>query len=556
MASSQAKYCFFVVLLCIITPILVGYAWPESEGTQSLYLTENRKNITPDLAISDIDYYTELTDIYTNNSKIYVDDTGTSFVNANNFVADTLNNTGVPAWGYFTTTQSVGYLDSSGNLEIQIYTTLDNLAALIESGSNEHPTKLVVTFPGTITAEYLGNEIRALVGYPDSGAVYVIADDNSVIAVPYEIYDPVLDLSGSAYSNVLPNIQWFFGANYFVDTSKGYQLQQLPGNKEYVWYNGYTNSQIDIVYETYDDFFVMLKFPRNGGQVSIAVSDSDEIELNAGGSTQSLGTIDQYPYIVLRVDVDRQSVSLSGLPAMTKFTDPYLDRMMNTITANLFLEDFSYIKMRSIMSTDLHYMVTRTMSSLAMVNGINDLEMNTRSYIYGDFQIDIQGVQLAPIDQYRSSTWPGSIRFGNANVMAEGRINADRTIDWYNNGSLDIDNAPMKTTIQYIGNDLFINGIRFGNGGLDDVKLYLYGSWIAQVYMSDIVTETIPDYGWSAGGFGLDDDGFCIVGLITSVMSGLACMLAGKRSGNKATLVLITSMMCGFVYLLILMDGF
>ena len=559
--KNQARVCLIVVLMCVICPILTGFVWPVSEGTETVYNVEKTQNITDDYMTGTVDLYGEFTDIYANNINIFAQHEDDGYMMSAQPAALTLTDTGLPAlnpYGNYIMTYHanqdpyeisdidsfIDYLNPHAGKVYGVVFMIGDWDEIDIDGTDGEVAYSFIYYPGSKTYQYLDQDYQWLTPVTGvTGITYCATDGSYDINVQYliELTSPV----------------------HYADLSKGFILYNANETfgVDNVWLNGYENSMVDILFKTHADMDIYLKFrnQRIGGGFEtlwMYVDDyTDSIRFYLNGDAMILGSIDDYPYILLRFDASNDVISLSGLPGMTSYMDSYESMIRKTVSMDYPLSDIHYILMKNAWhGVEITYYIPKTISNITHVTGINNKSNNIS--LYGDglnYQVTLKLPQLYPTDEFYPDYF-GSISFAGA----YGHVNKDKTVTWsYNNQN--ICTVPLENmTIQVIdGTKIYVNGnfIYDSVSFLSSADLLLRGQWLVNIYYSQLVPSTHPAYDWLPGGFGLDESAYCIVGLMTAVSMGIIGMVVGRRTGSSAAAVMLTAGICGSVYMIILMNG-
>lgn len=101
---------------------------------------------------------------------------------------------------------------------------------------------------------------------------------------------------------------------------------------------------------------------------------------------------------------------------------------------------------------------------------------------------------------------------------------------------------------------VYVNGVLIATN-VASPFVTLGGTWNTSVILSDMDSYTYWTYSKDAGGFGLDVVGFCTVGLITSIGAFLAAVVAGRRSGGRFALLALVAGICAAFFLLMISNN-
>lgn len=550
---NNGKLCALIVMLCVIAPCAVGFAWPTSQGTITNYEVGSGTNISADLYNGNVSVFSEYTDIFNNNEYVL-----TSAVNTYppfNSLArvETTSVTAAPnidsSWHHLIITS-----DNDGYYEVNPVTFAAGIT----------PTPDVIMWDSTGADEIdigsSGEVANKVIYYPKSNQMYyVVANNVSLQQTPVDNFIVVYSQPNTTYYlYYTTSIYSGSGASY-VDLNYGFEL---PGYYSF-WYNGYNNRSIDILLKptantASDATFNLKDSSNNSTTITISNNSSNAIYYSiqqTGGINYSgtLGDITFYPYVLVNIDYQTQTISISGLSGMTSFLDDYSGAIRKTITKPwAYPTEFEKMLVSGNANQAYSWFVPRTVSAIGSVPGISGIgsSFDFRNYTGDNAQIQLKNVQIFPttpigfqIKINNATTYYGSIDI-------TGRLHfPDTVLDSY----FDINNL----TIGLIGNTIYLNGTPTieSTTAITSCKVFFADSWLLSVYYYPIHDVIQPSYSWSIGGFGLDTAGFCAVGLIAAFGSGIAAALYGRRSGTKVTLVTLTSILCGAVFLVLLMQN-
>ena len=562
---NNAKLCGLVVMLCVIAPVCVGYAWPVDAGENTIYEVGYQSNITKDIANGDVNVYTEFIDPFVNNWNVFEDNidgvyTSGIYDQVNAPDTTTGNYSSIPAYAGFLDPVQVTS-DSSGYYSINDINQWldDNYPVSVATGAlpSEY-TGAVLFSVGSWDNLYVGNFIdaRAVIYYPSSNTLFYITSDEKMylnewntsvifygdVSTSYDVNCTLFVLQEKIIQSYPP---------LFVDTKFGFNVP-TRGNGTPYWYNGYTNASADILFKL-----------NRGNEVSMYIGDSNEkIRINVDawgditvyslGDSQFLGSVDNFPYILVTPNAYQNKVEVVGLIGLSDFIDDYNLHKRLTITIDQDIDPFTYMTIYDSGSYDEgkpKYYIPRTFSNISTTQGINNGSVDLKLYANdGDGQIRFGSLTVWP-----EGSQVIEVRANGSNFY--GSITEDGTLTF--NGTETFTGSIKNLIISSIGDTVYFNGkatiVR--SSYIYDCVISLNGEWLGQIYYADLTGSTSPTYSWIPGGFGLDVGGFCMCGLMTSGGSGLACMLYGRRSGGKALLVGITATICAAVYLVLLMTS-
>lgn len=565
-----------VVLLAVIAPVLIGYAWPVSAEQETIYNVLNTQDITADYSKGTVNIYQDYYDLYANNYNVYSGDGTGETILWGDVVADTYLDTytTLPYLQYLETTLTLS-AGSDGRYHIDPSTIQSFVTNNVPGGMLTRTYAIAFPTEDSSYTIYLdGVKVETVFYYTDSGIVTYLDKNFRSLNAAAGWSDIAINFGSSgSHSFSLPYAYQSLSASY-ADASKGFDLFFTDSGIQVDtprWFNGYDNQVIDLLIK-FDksntvnlDFLTNMSLGSSFVNVKAICNNSNQISLSVSSSYVSdsvqLGTRSQFPYVLLRIDANTGIISLSGMPEMTSFLDNYNNLIRKTVSidTNYTITSIKWMDFYGTGSTgDTTYLFPHTVSNVVQSTGIVDSRVNYRPRTTGDFQIQLANTIYYPIGNLGGS--------GTIQITA---IQGGNTYSYYgsidSNGDLtftgtvaDPATVPFdKAVFSFIGNNVYLNGqlvIEFPSY-MSQIYFGFIGGFILSVYYSDLEQSTHDVYGWASGGFGLDVSGFCIIGVMASIGAGLAAMLAGKRSGAKAGLILFTAMACASVYLIVLMGG-
>lgn len=539
---NDGKLCGLVVLLCVICPILVGFVWPVGTTTEQGWETGDPINISNDVINSEISVFTRYNDPFNNNMNVF--DTS---MYANEPVSVT--SSPGPAWNvslpdvHFESVTT----DSDGFYVIPDVSTWKDWASygaksVVLAGAGWEEIDI---------DDHQGQVADLIVFYPETERMFFRTDNGHEFIAFNDSWKLTFSASTSGVQTL--NIPYIiYTMNDYVDLSAGFEM---PWSAD--WFNGYENKAANIILSTTDSssradltFIDEKIYNTNNIKASVRVSSGDISLYVYDNSTliysEYLGSNSVYDKVLLSIDYDSKTVSLSGLRGMASFIGDYQGAIRETITCNL----DNPILFRSIQiyedTGDVIWYVADTVSGVSSTPGSHDYFLNLRDYsATGSLQINLRSVQIHSDDIaiiVNSTAYVGTI---------EGNTLTIRTDDGYLTVPLN------NLIIGLIDNKVYLNGNPISDLGtfVSSATIRFYGDWLMSVYLYHMEPVSVEGYTWLAGGFGLDVMGFCSVGLITSVGSALGLGLYGRRSGMRIGLVTMTALFCAAAYLIFMMNG-
>lgn len=506
------------LLIVIVTPMIIGWAWPTGTETVDTWTTEGDIDITPSIATADI----PILDSYAgpmNHYWLY----GNGYIDYEP-VAYSSSPSAIPKLTYTSTVEAITENPHAINLahftgyRTDFITTI-NIGIKMNDG----------TVYSCSTAVYM----------PGANAVYMIGMGHH--AEPLKASDiMVISVQGGTPLNpVLLTTREYTQTGEYVDMSKGFVLDADLAPYYLDWFNGMSNHSVEIWIRT-ASIAETSTITAGGLAVELDVTDGT---LTANG--QTLGAVAAYPYVSLVFDHDEGTATVSGLIGASSFTDSTWT-VGNAVT----IDDEIALIDSLRMSGDFEYEVKRTYSEIGTGKGIKDATIIPYDYYphyswqvsfdsparFGDF-ISIGGMPHTVIDG--TITIQDRITGERQNVPVRGMAILSLI---YNDGE---DNEPVQ--------HLYVNGVEISSLAPEkELAIILAGDWYVSVTVSDVSQGEQTGYTWTLGTFGLDRTGYCMVGLLSSITIMIGAGLWGRASGTKLMVVMITMGICAASYFLMM----
>lgn len=528
----NARLCVAIVLMCIICPILIGYAMPADQVERTQYSVDSTSNISSGLYNSDIPAYSNYNDTFNNMFAFSVSYTNLSSMLLSETEETTTTVGGWPALGE-STHQTVTL---SG-------TTIDyeDLSSHIEQGA------VFATYNGSGTAFFSNGEYTAtgLAIFPTTQQMYLY----NIGQVPNRV--PVINVTGQTLTVTSTGpFDTTFGLDSYVqaEDSSGNPLYavpssgvQIPNTYSQGWSNTFVNGSIRVIVKC--DESATLNFYRTStdyDSLSISVSGGD-LNVSMDGIDHNLGSTSVYPYVLVEYDSKNGMLNVSGLSGMTSFTDDYSDKIGNSTDYTI---DEGSFYMFTIRGSGSYYVASASIQS-GVTNAMKDVTLTPRDYYPdGAWALSFRGVAI-----YGDSiTLTGNGRSIELDIQ-DGRVQANDALGIV--GDLPVSGL----VIQRVFNDYDGSPVVTLNGqaiNMDVDSITFDGTWVPALYLSHLSASTYNEYSWLPGNFGLDQTGFCMAGIMTAFCMFLAVALYGRVSGEKTALALIVSAICGAVFIILM----
>lgn len=569
----NSNLCVIVVTVCVLCPLLVGYVWPVSTDSETIYKVGDSLDVTPEISGGTVYLYDEFKGLYENNMNVYRD-----LSNDNPSYSQWMQSVGAVSFTDVVNPVPWGYDDE----QPQIFTPTNGFYSIdvISWISNNTPPHYAdaelwsVTFTlGGWDALHIGaqdgTKVTSVIYYNQSNMMYYLNEDATeyISTTARTIY---FEGSSAVATDIVFNFAYTANQPGYYDLSMGFITPRYPHSSYDPdafgiprWFNGYTNQAIDILVSAPnatnndpDDFligsadfgaYVHIKWTSNFITFNVKDNASDAIN-----GTHSILASNDYPFILISMDARSDIITLTGIKGMDYFTDDYQNAgVTKRIFTSFELNYFTYLEMyetvQKIVVDWTRYFIPRTVSNTVSVTGISNVEFSPIEYTSDNYQIQLRNVTWWPVGNGINIYAGGSNHYGT--VDDEGNI----TFTSFNGDTVTASVNNMILT--KIGSTMYLNGVPIVNGIsiLSDIEFI--GGWLATAVFSYLEPENKDTYNWIVGGFGLDVSGFCVVGLAASVGSSLAASFYGRKSGAKVGLVMLTAAICGAVYLIILMGG-
>lgn len=506
------------LLIVIVTPMIIGWAWPSGTETVDTWTTEGNIDITPSIATTDI----PILDSYSGPMNHYwlYSDGYTSYEP----VAYASSPSAIPKLTYTSTAEAITTNPYVINLEHFTGYRTDFITAVnIAIIMNDH------TVYSCSTAVYM----------PGANAIYMIGLGHH--AEPLKASDiRSISVSGATASNpVLLTTRTYTQTGEYVDMSKGFILRSDLAPYYLDWFNGMTNHSVELWIRTAS---IAETSTITAGGLAVEL-DATDGTLTANG--QTLGAVTAYPFISIVFDHDEGTATVSGLIGASSFTDPTWT-VGNVVTIDGEIALISSLRM----SGDFEYEVKRTYSEIGTGKGIKD-------------------ATIIPYDYYPHYSWQVSFdspaRFGDfisigglPHSVFDGKIQIHDRITGERH-DVPIRGMAILSLIYYDGEEdeavqhLYVNGIEISTLAPEqELAIILAGDWYVSVTVSDVSQGEQTGYTWTLGTFGLDRTGYCMVGLLSSITIMIGAGLWGRASGTKLLVVMITMGICAASYFLMM----
>ena len=516
----------------IIVPMLVGYAWPQDKTENVGWESGDSHDITSSIKTSAIPTYaldkTVISPTWASAGSGYVDTVSGTFS-----VPSSTATTDLIEWiiaGSFTDLQSIidaAPSDAEVTASLTVATMPDSPLA---------PKRPTVGVPTSIVD---GSESTSYTNVGQLSAASVTWQDGTAISWTANTYTITPDTPAYDQRNILIYNITDTNYTYKLTVSTAYPPQpqtntaiKLPnqtirGNLS-VSLTNVTESTTTI--QDTDLTLSLITIVGPTGTITGRVTD--------GGSAvyeiPAIGTVSTIPWIRWSWDSVTDTVTMS---AMTGTVNS--GQVFKSETVSLAI---SPIKSWTVTTTATgawkpYVSAYDSYTSVGSTLGIVDAAIRGNAY-YPDGSWQVQIKQPSTIG---SSLTVGGVEYPivGGKIAIDGEEVAVRNVTILATGNGD------GTSRLYIDSYLV-------SASVTDPTVVLGGMWNGSVIISDMDSYTYYTYDKSWGSFGLDVTGFCAVGLMTSLLAFLACIVAGKRSGGRFGVLALVSGICALFFFVVL----
>lgn len=531
---STKRLCILIIVVCLITPLGVGFMLPQSTEKVITYETGNTASITSDIRNNTedytVDYYGE-----TNNSLWEMG--GINSV-ARWDVTDNANSTpfydyeaetGVSLWDYDYIDTSMAYFSGAGYVmsrgtayDLTVTITLPDGSVTTASASRAY------YIPATNFVHYRDGSVNGIYVYLGDGTKCKITTND----VSHTIY--------GLYKN--STTQW-------KDLQQGVTFNNLYYSTN--WYNGYKNYGL-----------VMNLIMEPGSQIELSLQGVLTLSRTAegmttysitGGTTQNLGN---YRYIA--VQIDTEGATIYGL-SEGRISDSPWDRIITSKHVDWtpeYYPDYTWPFM--------------TMEVILRDTLDSDNNPTVRAYVYsattvvGKYTVTID--KTIDMNNYYVDMDGFAMRFTNGTTVKAGAelvvcgvslpVTDGGTITY---GGIKHAITGMIITIVNDGNNQYANLNNIRIEGADPAtwsSVTLQGNWGSiGVSISELSGHITDVFHWESGLFALSLQAYAGIGLAAAVGSFVLCAMIGRRSGEKVFWLMVVSGCCAAFYAVLLLGS-
>lgn len=528
---NTGKAAVLIVMAVIIVPMLVGYAWPQDKAENLGWESGESHDITSSIKTSTIPTYA-------------MDKTVIS-----------------PAWA----SAGSGYVDTiSGVFTVPSSTATADLVDWIIAGAFMNLRSAIDAAPedAEITASL------TVATMPDAP----LAPKRPTVGIPTSIYD---GSESTSYTNVgqlsAASVTWQDGtaiswtANGYTITPDTPAWDQRNIEIYNVMDTNYTyRLTISTAYAPQPTTNTIIKLPNQTIRGNLSVSLTNV--------TESTTTIQDVNHGLALMTIIGPTGEISGrissgttyhdIPAIgTISTIPWVQWSWDSVTDT--------VMMAAMTGAVNSGQVFRSESQAVDIDPVQTWTITTtasgawRPYVSAYDSYTAVGSTLGIVDAairgnlyYPDGSWQIQIRQPST-------IGSSLTVGGIEypiiGGKISVDGediAVRNITILATGNgdgtsDLYVDS-RLVASSVTNPTIILGGMWNGSIILSDVDSYTYYTYDKTWGSFGLDVTGFCAVGLLTSLMAFLACIVAGKRSGGRFGLLALVAGICALFFFVVL----
>lgn len=552
-----------VVFVAIIAPLMTGFIYPSAEATETEWATDGRYiDAYPGIVNADVPNITQYNGM--NNNIMLFNGIGYDI-----YEPRRTTNVASSYPAFNTITQR--WLDTLlAHTDVYDEITVDDLWDAVTDGYTQAQINNFAYFTllGLEDVLYFSYDSEE---YPD---LMIFQNGRAML------YDPVMGKSASLTAEdtleyIYPNgtVEDAVAIGRQYDIPMRYAMVEYGFiNTPYIpsdpnsWMNGYVNHGVTMIVKTPNNANYMgIRFddvdrPAEPTDYKLAVSVSDQGVISvAYGDTSdpqtmpwaTLGSSTVYTYLLILLDESTDTLLVYGLQGMENFTSNYIEALGNVVSFEY--DGGAFTRMDFYSSFD-YYVLSASVES-------------------GTIRA-VDSAWYAPRNHYGDDDWLVSIHapsvIGSGIGFSDGVHSATYTVG--QNGMVTIPVGEEGVGKEFSVREMEITHIPDGEGGwityingevYNDLqngisnaeRIFFKGIWETGIYSYHLKVNTHTGFIWEAGGFGLDFTGYCLVGMITSFGSFLVIGLMYRQTGYGDYLAMAVSVICGLVYLVLMMDG-
>ena len=522
---STKGLCCTIALLCVIVPMIVGHIMPADRLDDQIgYESGSRVNITSDLINSGDYVAAESISVLNNYDLLQASPVQTS---------GTI--TSIPALGPIsTTTHAAGTIDLSA---YTLYTEFEpaeyvesNFTITTSDGSNGYTYFTWDPANNRLIAYTPGDYPEIITGYTSISAAFSYVTREQTLSTTVFVqpeYGSYIKTSAITWNNGSYNT----GATFII-TDNNYN----SGN----WSGTFRITSIDPEYNPSESEAPLEII------VSFGVSSGSWF-LTANNQTVNLGT---YKQVAIRLNGQSNSISMSGLVYDPNLNASIAGRELASISISPVYEDepdvtYSYYPESIAISGSANGRMVVYCSAANVITGsqpvIKDNRVGAGLYfpdhtfsvelsstaIYGS-TLTISGMEPLAVDGNK-------ITFTDLNDEEHTeRINGLILLATYDS-----------TADNY---DLFLNGYPIKEN-TNNTNIEFGGMWNLTVMIYEVTEYTYSEYVYNFSTLNISHNEYCLIGLITAVLSFVAAAMIGRRSGTKTIWCMLIAGLAFIIYL-------
>lgn len=495
------KLCGLAVIIVVIAPMLVGMVWPTDTEDKDVWTVESGTDLTPSLETRDIpvfDYYNgpmnNLTVIKT----------------------ETVNGVQVPVIQLATPADPTS-TENSYPVGTPSDTTGSSPITLASLRAIDTPR---VDITGIATVSGFTGQYDFIQFYPKTNTLVLLGSDIETVSVG--------DATITPDSSVLVRTYTITG---YMNNLEGLGAQGL-GSGSWYWTNGFENRSVEM----WATFTTPLPSYIEVGGLRLSESNGT-VTAAYGGVTETIGSA--YDYFRMRWDSSGE-VTVSGLIGVVNFGDSTYE-VGNTVTFAGTTGEQTNFQMKG---SYCKWWVMSTESAIATAKGIENGSIVPDSYFpTHQWQID-----LANPSTFGSSIGIGGLDF----AVSDSRTITVTSIEDGETTEIPVRDMKILSLILDGQQTVYINGIPIIEQTPASMTIDLDGRWWLSVVMHRVTQDVKTEYVWEPGSFGLDQTGFCLVGLLSCIGIMIAGGLWGRKSGEKIIPLYITMAIAAAAFLMMM----
>lgn len=510
---NDMKIVALALVVIVAAPLFVGVFWPNGTETIETYTVEEGTNITPTIAKADI----PVIDVYggPNNNRWLYNDVGTVIYDP---VATGSSQSSLPETTHTGTSEILTQsrqinLAGFQGYRLDLYTPAGNWINVDIPGDGSDPDDMW--------------SFHTISYYPATGTIYgQTMWDMRTLTVTQNTH---VGVYATAQSPTILHTLEYTTTGKYVDLGQGFSLDRtgnpLAWDSWASWGNGLVNHSVTFWVKS--SGLSSLAFKADGDLLTdppFLTIDNDGGMITVNGET--LGAASAYPFV--QIEIGEKTV-VSGVMGAESFTDATYS-LGSSVSAEG-VEPFRMLRMHG----QAVYEAKSALAEIGTAKGIEDASIAP----YGYYPHYAWQVSLTNAAAYGESITIGSTTY----PVTDGSITLeDEEVPVRDMAVLSL----LKDGVQKV----YVNGTEIHSGAPDPAfAIVLNGGWYIDVYVSDVEQGTQTGYTWTFPNWGLSMNGFCMVGMMTSVLVTIAAGLYGRRSGGHAALVILLGIIsAGFYY--------